>query len=204
MISGLDALRRAISGLPQVAEAIAAVPANERSKALTAAETSYLQSALELGYSDSEARDWVTALIFAADPGAGASVIRRKGFSAKCKHSVGRLNKQSPRRAKFAWPCSNRGYAHDITARVGTVHEKAGIEGQRQQPITSRLRNVMREANRRRCRRRLHRRLQAKLSAARDLESRIARTPPHGGGRALLGFGVTMPEDSGESYMTHG
>ena len=101
VFSGLDALRRAISGLPQVAEAIAAVPANERSKALTAAETSYLQSALELGYSDSEARDWVTAVIFAADPGAGASVIRRKGFSAKCKHSIGRLNKQSPRRAKF-------------------------------------------------------------------------------------------------------
>ena len=64
VIHGLDALRRAINGLPQVAEAITAVPAKERSKALTAAETSYLQSALELGYSDSEARDWVTAIMF--------------------------------------------------------------------------------------------------------------------------------------------
>ena len=33
-------------------------------KTLTAAEASYRQSALELGYSDSEVRDWVTAIMF--------------------------------------------------------------------------------------------------------------------------------------------
>jgi hypothetical protein len=57
-------LQGAINGLSRVAEAIAAVPANERSKALTAVEASYRQSARELGYSDSEARDWVTAIMF--------------------------------------------------------------------------------------------------------------------------------------------
>jgi len=64
MINGLDALHGAINGLPRVAEAIAAVPLSERHKALTAAEASYRQSALELGYSDSEVRDWVTAIMF--------------------------------------------------------------------------------------------------------------------------------------------
>jgi hypothetical protein len=58
------ALQAAISGLSRVAEAIAAVPANERSKALTAVEASYRRCAQELGYSDSEARDWVTAVMF--------------------------------------------------------------------------------------------------------------------------------------------
>ena len=64
VINGLDALHGAINGLPRVAEAIAVVPINERLKALTAAEASYRRSALELGYSDSEVRDWVTAIMF--------------------------------------------------------------------------------------------------------------------------------------------
>jgi hypothetical protein len=60
----LDALQGAINGLSRVAEVIAAVPANERSKALTAAEASYRQSALDLGYNDVEAHDWLAAIIF--------------------------------------------------------------------------------------------------------------------------------------------
>jgi hypothetical protein len=60
----LDSLGGAINGLSRVAEAIAAVPAKERSKALTAAEASYRQSALDLGYNDIEAHDWLAAIIF--------------------------------------------------------------------------------------------------------------------------------------------
>jgi hypothetical protein len=60
----IAALEAVINGLPRVAEAVAAVPAGERSKALTAVEASYFQSALELGHGDSEARDWVTAIMF--------------------------------------------------------------------------------------------------------------------------------------------
>jgi ABC-type phosphate transport system permease subunit len=64
MANQVEHLQGVISGLSRVAEAIAAIPANERSKALRAVEDSYRQSALELGYSDSEARDWVTAIMF--------------------------------------------------------------------------------------------------------------------------------------------
>jgi hypothetical protein len=59
-----DALQEAINGLPRVAEVIAAIPANARLKALTAVEGSYRQSALDLGYNDSEAQCWVDAIMF--------------------------------------------------------------------------------------------------------------------------------------------
>lgn len=64
MANQVEHLQGVISGLSRVAEAIAAIPANERSKALRAVEASYRQSALELGCRDSEARDWVTAIMF--------------------------------------------------------------------------------------------------------------------------------------------
>ncbi|MGC1356174.1 MAG: hypothetical protein WA851_10345 [Xanthobacteraceae bacterium] len=60
----VEALQGVINGLSRVAVAIAAIPTNQRSKAMTAVEAVYRQSALELGYSDSEARDWVTAIMF--------------------------------------------------------------------------------------------------------------------------------------------
>jgi hypothetical protein len=59
-----QALREAITGVSRVADAIVAIPANARSKALTAAEASYRQSALDLGYNDSEAQNWVDAMMF--------------------------------------------------------------------------------------------------------------------------------------------
>jgi hypothetical protein len=60
----VEVLQGVINGLSRVAEAIAAVPANERSKAMTAVEASYRQTALELGYTDTEARDWAAAIMF--------------------------------------------------------------------------------------------------------------------------------------------
>jgi hypothetical protein len=59
-----EALQEAIIGLPRVAEAIAAIPAYARSKALAAAEASYRQSALDLGYDGGEAQNWVDAMMF--------------------------------------------------------------------------------------------------------------------------------------------
>ena len=59
-----EALQGAINGLPRVAEALAAVPADAQPKAWTAVEASYRQSALDLGYSDSEAQNWVDAIMF--------------------------------------------------------------------------------------------------------------------------------------------
>lgn len=59
-----EALQAAIIGLPRVAEALAAVPSNTQPKAWAAVEGSYRRSALDLGYSDSEAQNWVDAIMF--------------------------------------------------------------------------------------------------------------------------------------------
>lgn len=53
----VEVLQGVINGLSRVADTIAAIPVSERSKALATVETSYRQSAMTLGYSDSEARD---------------------------------------------------------------------------------------------------------------------------------------------------
>jgi hypothetical protein len=45
-----DVLSAAMAGCPEVAELIAAVPAEDQARALEAAETSYLQTAHALGY----------------------------------------------------------------------------------------------------------------------------------------------------------
>jgi hypothetical protein len=59
-----EVLQGAIIGLPRVADALAAVPADARPRALTAVEDSYRQSARDLGYDDGEAQNWVEAIMF--------------------------------------------------------------------------------------------------------------------------------------------
>jgi hypothetical protein len=51
-----EVLSAAIAGVPKVAELIAAVPTEDRSRALEAAEMSYLRTALTLDYQDAEAQ----------------------------------------------------------------------------------------------------------------------------------------------------
>jgi hypothetical protein len=58
-----EILSAAIAGVPKVAELIAAVPTEDRSRALEAAEKSYLRTALTLGYQDAEAQQWVSAVM---------------------------------------------------------------------------------------------------------------------------------------------
>ena len=53
----------AIAGVPKVAEFIAAVPTVDRSRAVEAAEKSYLRTAFTLGYQDAEAQQWVSAVM---------------------------------------------------------------------------------------------------------------------------------------------
>jgi hypothetical protein len=98
MANQVEHLQGVISGLSRVAEAIAAVPANERSKALRAVEASYRQSALELGCSDSEARDWVTAIMFSLR----TQVLGRRSSD---ETSTGSANLTS---LSAAWPTKNR------------------------------------------------------------------------------------------------
>ena len=58
-----EVLSTAIAGVPKVAEFIAAVPMEDRSRALDAAEKSYLKTAHTLGYQDAEAQQWVSAVM---------------------------------------------------------------------------------------------------------------------------------------------
>ena len=57
-LEGDEALSAAIAGLPKIAEPIAAVPTEDRARALEAAEKSYVQTALSLGYDDADAQQW--------------------------------------------------------------------------------------------------------------------------------------------------
>jgi hypothetical protein len=59
-----EVLSAAIAGLPKIAELIATVPAEDRARALQAAEKSYLQTARTLGYGDADARQWTSAVMF--------------------------------------------------------------------------------------------------------------------------------------------
>jgi hypothetical protein len=56
-------LSAAIAGVPRVAELIATVPAEERTRALEAAEKSYLETAYALGYKDADAQQWASAVM---------------------------------------------------------------------------------------------------------------------------------------------
>ena len=56
-------LEMAIAGISRVAQAIAVMPAEDRARALEAAERSYCQTALDLGYAEAQAESWAAALI---------------------------------------------------------------------------------------------------------------------------------------------
>ena len=58
-----EILSAAIAGVPRVAELIAMVPAEDRSRALQAAEKSYLETAHTLGYQEDAARQWVSTVM---------------------------------------------------------------------------------------------------------------------------------------------
>ena len=58
-----EILEGAVSGIARVALAIAAIPTEHRKQALLAAERSYLQTALALGYGEAAAREWVSGVM---------------------------------------------------------------------------------------------------------------------------------------------
>jgi hypothetical protein len=58
-----EMLSAAIAGVPRIAEFIATVPAEERTRALEAAEKSYLETAQTLGYQADAARQWVSTVM---------------------------------------------------------------------------------------------------------------------------------------------
>lgn len=60
---GDEVLFAAIAGLPKVAELIAAIPAEDLSRALDATEESYVQTAIELGYEETDAQQWASVIM---------------------------------------------------------------------------------------------------------------------------------------------
>ena len=52
-----------VAGLPKAVELIGGVPAEGRPRALAAAEKSYVQTALELGYHGAAARQWAVTIM---------------------------------------------------------------------------------------------------------------------------------------------
>ena len=57
-----DILQAAIDGIPRLAQAIAAIPAQDRATAFGAAERSYLKTANDLGGADKFAQGWASAV----------------------------------------------------------------------------------------------------------------------------------------------
>ena len=74
-LDGDEALSAAIAGLPKIAELIAAVPAEDRARALEAAEKSYVQTALTLAYEDANARQWASAVMLRLRLGEGVESL---------------------------------------------------------------------------------------------------------------------------------
>lgn len=58
-----EILQAAIDGIPRLAQAIAAIPEQDRAIALRAVERSYLQTAIDLGGADKFAQDWASAVM---------------------------------------------------------------------------------------------------------------------------------------------
>jgi hypothetical protein len=53
----------AVRGLPKIVGLIAAIPGEKRSLALGAAQQSYLRTAQAVGYDESDAQQWASALV---------------------------------------------------------------------------------------------------------------------------------------------
>jgi hypothetical protein len=58
-----EAFSAAVNGLPKIVELITAAPEEKRSLALAAAHQTYLRTAQELGYDESDAQQWASAVM---------------------------------------------------------------------------------------------------------------------------------------------
>ncbi len=58
-----EILQATVAGIPRVAQAIAAIPTEHRAKALDTVERSYLQTIKDLGFAESAALRWVSAVM---------------------------------------------------------------------------------------------------------------------------------------------
>ncbi len=79
-----EILEAAVAGIPKVAELVASIPEQDRTRALDAAERSYRQTVLNLGYEEGPAEAWVSAIMVrlqaeaASKPAARPSTRQKK------------------------------------------------------------------------------------------------------------------------------
>jgi hypothetical protein len=71
-----EILEMAIDGISRVAEAIAAMPVEDRVKAFEAVERSYCETALDLGYEETQAQGWAAALMVRLRAEVGTKKVR--------------------------------------------------------------------------------------------------------------------------------
>ena len=71
MVEDDAVLSAALDGIPKIAERIANVSPNVRSRALEAAEQSYLQTARALGYDELDAQLWASTVMAQLQEGIG-------------------------------------------------------------------------------------------------------------------------------------
>ena len=62
-LSNDEVFSSALAGLPKVVELIAACPLGNRRRAFEAAQQSYLETALGLGYEEADALQWAEAVM---------------------------------------------------------------------------------------------------------------------------------------------
>lgn len=58
-----EILETAIAGIPRIAQLLASLPADDRTRALDAAKRSYLKTVHDLGYAEAAAQKWVFAVM---------------------------------------------------------------------------------------------------------------------------------------------
>jgi Glu-tRNA(Gln) amidotransferase subunit E-like FAD-binding protein len=78
----------AVRGLPKIVKLIAAIPEEKRSLALRAAQQSYLRTAQAVGYDESDAPQWASALVSLLEIAATTSELAtaKKAEINKTKH----------------------------------------------------------------------------------------------------------------------
>ena len=125
MASSVEAekvLEAAFAGIPRVAQAIAETPAEQRAKALEAAERSYRQTVQDLGYEEGPVRSWVSAVMLRLQ----TEVRNRKFDEAEDAGSIARRTFAGRDRGR--WQCHSDREKRGAITRLIEVAQKKRME----------------------------------------------------------------------------
>jgi hypothetical protein len=85
-----EILETAVTALPRVAQIIAAIPAEQRAKALDAAKYSYLRTVRDFGYGDAATRKWVFAIMRHLQAEVGGAMVKEAAENIRRGANPGR------------------------------------------------------------------------------------------------------------------